>query len=221
MTLRQDVGGSSISRLVEAFRRLPGVGPKSAQRLAYHVLRSPAGEARDLAEALIEVKERTVFCSRCQQISDGDPCPICLDGQRDRSMICVVEEPLDLVAIERTQGFHGLYHVLHGVISPADGVGPEDLKIRELLRRLDGAEAAGGEDADEPAIAVAVPVSEVIVATNPNLEGEATAMYLARLIEPLGVRVTRLARGLPAGADLEYADNVTLERALAHRQRVE
>ena len=221
MTLRRDVGGSSISRLVEGFRRLPGIGPKSAQRLAYHVLRSPAGEARDLAEALIEVKERTVFCSRCQQISDGDPCPICLDGQRDRSMICVVEEPLDLVAIERTQGFHGLYHVLHGVISPADGVGPEDLKIRELLRRLDGAEAAGGEDADEPAASVPIPVSEVIVATNPNLEGEATAMYLARLIEPLGVRVTRLARGLPAGADLEYADNVTLERALAHRQRVE
>ena len=219
MTLRQDVGGSSISRLVEGFRRLPGIGPKSAQRLAYHVLRSPAGEARDLAEALIEVKERTVFCSRCQQISDGDPCPICLDGQRDRSMICVVEEPLDLVAIERTQGFHGLYHVLHGVISPADGVGPEDLKIRELLRRLDGVEAS--VDGEEPAASAPIPVSEVIVATNPNLEGEATAMYLARLIEPLGVRVTRLARGLPAGADLEYADNVTLERALAHRQRVE
>ncbi len=223
MSLRQDGAGSSISRLVEAFRRLPGVGPKSAQRLAYHVLRSPAGEARDLAEALIEVKERTVFCSRCQQISDGDPCPICLDGQRDRSVICVVEEPLDLVAIERTQGYHGLYHVLHGVISPADGVGPEDLRIRELLRRLDGAAPAASEDGDgeESDASTAVPVSEVIVATNPNLEGEATAMYLARLIEPLGVRVTRLARGLPAGADLEYADNVTLERALAHRQRVE
>ncbi len=219
MTLRESGTGSSISRLVEAFRRLPGVGPKSAQRLAYHVLRSPAGEARDLAEALIEVKERTVFCSRCQQISDGDPCPICLDGQRDRSVICVVEEPLDLVAIERTQGYHGLYHVLHGVISPADGVGPEDLRIRELLRRLDGAERPA--DGEEPAASAAVPVAEVIVATNPNLEGEATAMYLARLIEPLGVRVTRLARGLPAGADLEYADNVTLERALEHRQRVE
>ena len=218
MTLRHDGGGSSISRLVEGFRRLPGIGPKSAQRLAYHVLRSPAAEARDLAEALIEVKERTVFCSRCQQISDGDPCPICLDGQRDRSMICVVEEPLDLVAIERTQGFHGLYHVLHGVISPADGVGPEDLRIGELLRRLDGAGDAAGEDGEA---SEAIPVSEVIVATNPNLEGEATAMYLARLIEPLGVRVTRLARGLPAGADLEYADNVTLERALVHRQRVE
>ena len=227
MTLRQGGSGSSISRLVEAFRRLPGVGPKSAQRLAYHVLRSPAGEARDLAEALIEVKERTVFCSRCQQISDGDPCPICLDGQRDRSVICVVEEPLDLVAIERTQGFHGLYHVLHGVISPADGVGPEDLRIRELLRRLDGvggaapSEGEEGEEGEDSAASDAVPVSEVIVATNPNLEGEATAMYLARLIEPLGVRVTRLARGLPAGADLEYADNVTLERALTHRQRVE
>ncbi len=221
MTLREGGTGSSISRLVEAFRRLPGVGPKSAQRLAYHVLRSPAGEARDLAEALIEVKERTVFCSRCQQISDGDPCPICLDGQRDRSVICVVEEPLDLVAIERTQGYHGLYHVLHGVISPADGVGPEDLRIRELLRRLDGAERPAHADGEEPAAASAVPVAEVIVATNPNLEGEATAMYLARLIEPLGVRVTRLARGLPAGADLEYADNVTLERALEHRQRVE
>ena len=210
MSLRQDgSGGSSISRLVEAFRRLPGVGPKSAQRLAYHVLRSPPGDARDLAEALIEVKERTVFCSRCQQISDGDPCPICLDTQRDRSVICVVEEPLDLVAIERTQGYHGLYHVLHGVISPADGVGPEDLRVRELLSRLDAGSAVreGGEESVESA---PVPVSEVIVATNPNLEGE-----------PLGVRVTRLARGLPAGADLEYADNVTLERALAHRQRVE
>ena len=221
MTLREGGTGSSISRLVEAFRRLPGVGPKSAQRLAYHVLRSPTGEARDLAEALIEVKERTVFCSRCQQISDGDPCPICLDGQRDRSVICVVEEPLDLVAIERTQGYHGLYHVLHGVISPADGVGPEDLRIRELLRRLDGVEPAANDGEEAPGSSSALPVSEVIVATNPNLEGEATAMYLARLIEPLGVRVTRLARGLPAGADLEYADNVTLERALAHRQRVE
>ena len=221
MSLRRDGSASSISRLVEAFRRLPGIGPKSAQRLAYHVLRSPAGEARDLAEALIEVKERTVFCSRCQQISDGDPCPICLDGQRDRGVICVVEEPLDLVAIERTQGYHGLYHVLHGVISPADGVGPEDLRIRELLARLGAAGGATEEGSEEPGEPAPVPVAEVIVATNPNLEGEATAMYLARLIEPLGVRVTRLARGLPAGADLEYADNVTLERALAHRQRVE
>ncbi len=208
---------SSIARLVESFHRLPGIGPKSAQRLAYHVLRSPPDEARELAKALLDVKERTVLCTRCQQISDSDPCPICSDTQRDRTQICVVEEPLDLVAIERTQSYHGLYHVLHGVISPADGVGPEDLKIQELLARLrDGNAPEGDGDAPE-----AARVAEVIVATNPNLEGEATAMYLARLIGPLGVRVTRLARGLPAGADIEYADNVTLERALAHRQSVE
>ena len=222
----RDGGGTSISRLVQSFRRLPGIGPKSAQRLAYHVLRSPAQEARQLAEALIEVKERTVLCSRCQQISDSDPCPVCTDARRDHTLICVVEEPLDLVAIERTQGYRGLYHVLHGVISPADGVGPDDLRIRELLARLRAATPGGAPDGGTDgesggAPDGAAPVAEVIVATNPNLEGEATAMYLARLIEPLGVRVTRLARGLPAGADLEYADNVTLERALAHRQRIE
>ena len=203
---------STIARLVEAFHRLPGVGPKSAQRLAYHVLRAPEREARDLAEALLDVKRRAVFCASCQQISDADPCAICGDPRRDRRTICVVEEPLDLVAIERTRGYRGLYHVLHGAISPADGVGPEDLRIAELLARLrDGGEDGGGEDAP----------FEVIVATNPNLEGEATAMYLARLLEPLGVRVTRLARGLPAGADLEYVDQLTLERALEHRQAVE
>ena len=202
-------GSSAITRLVESFHRLPGIGPKSAQRLAYHVLRAPEEEARSLAEALLDVKQRAVLCGSCQQISDTDPCAVCDDTRRDRTVICVVEEPLDLVAIERTNGYHGLYHVLHGAISPTDGVGPEDLKISELLARLrrehDDAEA----------------VTEVIVATNPNLEGEATAMYLARLLEPLGVRVTRLARGLPAGADLEYVDNVTLERALAFRQSVE
>ncbi len=202
-------GSSAITRLVESFHRLPGIGPKSAQRLAYHVLRAPEEEARSLAEALLDVKQRAVLCGACQQISDTDPCAVCDDTRRDRTVICVVEEPLDLVAIERTNGYHGLYHVLHGAISPTDGVGPEDLKISELLARLrrehDDAEA----------------VTEVIVATNPNLEGEATAMYLARLLEPLGVRVTRLARGLPAGADLEYVDNVTLERALAFRQSVE
>ena len=203
---------STIARLVEAFHRLPGVGPKSAQRLAYHVLRAPEREARDLAEALLDVKRRAVFCASCQQISDADPCAICGDPRRDRRTICVVEEPLDLVAIERTRGYRGLYHVLHGAISPADGVGPEDLRIAELLARLrGGGEDGGGEDAP----------FEVIVATNPNLEGEATAMYLARLLEPLGVRVTRLARGLPAGADLEYVDQLTLERAIEHRQAVE
>ena len=201
---------SAITRLVESFHRLPGIGPKSAQRLAYHVLRAPEGEARALAEALLDVKERAVLCAGCQQVSDSDPCSICNDSQRDRAMICVVEEPLDLVAIERTNSYHGLYHVLHGAISPADGVGPEDLKISELLARL---RRGAREEADA--------VAEVIVATNPNLEGEATAMYLARLLEPLGVRVTRLARGLPAGADLEYVDNVTLERALTFRQAVE
>lgn len=197
---------SPIQRLVEAFHRLPGIGPKSAQRLAYHILRAPEEEARALADALIEVKERVVFCSRCQDITDQNPCRICLDGSRDRTVICVVEEPLDLRAIERMRGYHGLFHVLHGVISPADGIGPEDLKIAELLARL--------RDVDRE-------VAEVIVATNPNLEGEATAMYLGRLLTPLGVRVTRLARGLPAGADLEYADDVTLGRALEFRQSVE
>ncbi|HRC61948.1 MAG TPA: recombination mediator RecR [Dehalococcoidia bacterium] len=197
---------SPIQRLVEAFHRLPGIGPKSAQRLAYYILRAPEEEARALAEALLEVKERVVLCSRCQDITDQDPCRICLDTSRDRTSICVVEEPLDLRAIERTRGYHGLFHVLHGVISPADGVGPEDLKIAELLARL--------RDVDHDA-------TEVIVATNPNLEGEATAMYLGRLLTPLGIRVTRLARGLPAGADLEYADDVTLGRALEFRQVVE
>ncbi|MPZ98813.1 MAG: recombination protein RecR [Dehalococcoidia bacterium] len=197
---------SPITRLVEAFHRLPGIGPKSAQRLAYHVLRAPETEAKDLAEALMEVKRSIVLCERCQDLTSESPCRICLDLSRDRTSICVVEEPLDVRAIERTRGHHGLYHVLHGVISPTDGIGPEDLKIQELLARL--------RDIDTE-------VSEVIVATNPNLEGEATSMYLGRLLRPLGIRVTRLARGLPAGADLEYADDVTLGRALEFRQEVQ
>ena len=201
-----DGGGSPITRLVEAFHRLPGVGPKTAQRLAYHVLRAPEAEARALAEALLEVKERAVLCGRCQNITDRDPCRLCADTQRDRTLLCVVEEPLDLVAIERTHGFHGLFHVLHGVISPADGIGPEELKIQQLLTRLRGPDSE---------------VREVVVAANPNLEGEATAMYLSRLLTPLGLRVTRLARGLPQGADLEYADAVTLGRALEFRQALE
>lgn len=196
---------SPITRLVEAFHRLPGIGPKSAQRLAYYILRAPDAEATALAEALIEVKRSVVLCARCQDLTTQSPCRICSDGARDRATICVVEEPLDVRAIERTGGFHGLYHVLHGVISPADGIGPEDLKIQELLARI--------RDIDTG-------VTEVIVATNPNLEGEATAMYLGRLLQPLGIRVTRLARGLPAGADLEYADDVTLGRALEFRQEV-
>jgi recombination protein RecR len=201
----QQNGDSPIMRLVDAFHRLPGIGPKSAQRLAYYILRASPEEAAELAESLLEVKRSVVLCARCQDLTSASPCRICLDATRDRTEICVVEEPLDVRAIERTGGFHGLYHVLHGVISPSDGIGPEDLKIQELLTRL--------RDLDTEVV-------EVIVATNPNLEGEATAMYLGRLLRPLGIRVTRLARGLPAGADLEYADDVTLGRALEFRQEV-
>ncbi|HJM76150.1 MAG TPA: recombination mediator RecR [Dehalococcoidia bacterium] len=197
---------SPITKLIEAFNRLPGIGPKSAQRLAYHVLRSNDEEARSLADALIDVKEHVVLCDQCQNVSDRSPCGVCADTSRDRTLLCVVEEPLDVLAIERTGGFGGLFHVLHGVISPVDGVGPEEIKIAELLTRL--------RDTDTE-------VAEVIVATNPNLEGEATAMYLARLLGPLEIRVTRLARGLPAGADLEYADDLTLGRAIEFRQDVQ
>ena len=192
-----------ITRLIEAFHKLPGIGPKSAQRLTYHLLRAPASEARALAQALIELKERITLCSICQNVTETNPCGVCTDTQRDRSIICVVEEPLDILAIERTHGFRGLYHVLHGAVSPVDGIGPEDLKIEELLARLRDGQ-----------------VREVIMATNPNLEGEATAMYVSRLVSPLGIRVTRLARGLPMGSDLEYADDVTLARALENRQEV-
>ena len=192
-----------VARLIEEFHKLPGIGPKSAQRLTYYLLRAPADEARALAQAILEVKEKTVLCSVCQNIADSDPCAICSNSGRDHGAICVVEEPLDILALERAAAYRGLYHVLHGVISPMDGVGPEDLKVQELLSRLRSGD-----------------VHEVIMATNPNLEGEATAMYIARLISPLGVKVTRLARGLPVGADLEYADNVTLARALEGRQEV-
>ena len=192
-----------VGRLIEELSRLPGIGPKSAQRLAYYLLRAPQEYAQALAQAILEVKEKIVLCSVCQNITDSDPCAICRDEQREQSIICVVEEPLDILALERTGSYKGLYHVLHGAISPVDGVGPDDLKVRELLARLkDGR------------------VREVIMATNPNLQGEATAMYLSRLIAPLGVKMTRLARGLPMGADLEYADNITLARALEGRQEV-
>jgi recombination protein RecR len=192
-----------VARLIEELHKLPGVGPKSAQRLTYYLLRAPQEEAKALAEAILEVKEKITFCSICQNVTDRDPCLICADSERDASLICVVEEPLDILALERTRSYNGLYHVLHGVISPMDGVGPEHLKVEELLERLKGST-----------------VQEVILATNPNLEGEATAMYLGRLLRPLGVRVTRLARGLPSGADLEYADDLTLTRALEGRQEM-
>jgi recombination protein RecR len=192
-----------VSRLIEEFNKLPGIGPKSAARLAYHLLRMPEAEARSLAEAIIAIKEKIVLCSICQNITECDPCAICRSEGRDQSKICVVEEPLDILALERTRQYHGLYHVLHGVISPMEGIGPDELKIRELLGRLKGGK-----------------VEEIILATNPNLEGEATAMYLQRLLSPLGIRITSLARGLPVGGDLEYADEVTLSRALEGRREV-
>ena len=192
-----------VSRLIEELNKLPGIGPKSAARLTYYLLRIPEAEARALAEAIIAVKEKTVLCSSCQNITDSNPCAVCASKERDHSIICVVKDPLDIMALERTGQYRGLYHVLHGVLSPMDGIGPDDLKIKELLQRL----KAGS-------------VSEVILATNPNLEGEATAMYLQRLLSPFGVRLTRLARGLPVGGDLEYADEVTLTHALEGRQEM-
>ena len=197
-----------VARLIEAFSRLPGVGPKTAQRLTFHLLRAPDTEARILAAALIDVRDKVVFCDRCFNISDAPLCPICRDPSRDISRLCVVEEPLDVLALERTGEFHGLYHVLHGAISPIDGVGPERLRIRELLARADEAKRDGA------------PLEEVILATNPTLEGEATAMYLAERLEQSVVVVSRIARGLPVGGDLEYADEVTLIRALQGRRAV-
>ncbi|MDP6667561.1 MAG: recombination mediator RecR [Dehalococcoidia bacterium] len=192
-----------VARLIEAFHRLPGVGPKSAQRLTYHLIRMPQEEAEELAAAILGVKEKVVLCDTCANLAESPECAVCGDGRRDRTRICVVEEPLDVVAIERARVFAGLYHVLHGVISPVNGIGPNDLKLRELLERLrDGS------------------VTEVIVATNPNLEGEATAMYIQQLIGPLGVTVTRLARGLPSGSDIEYADDSTLAHALESRAEI-
>jgi recombination protein RecR len=192
-----------ISRLIEELNKLPGIGPKTAQRLAYHLLQAPPERTRDLANAIVSIKENLKLCSVCLNITDSDPCGICDDESRDRTRICVVEEPIDIMPLERTKKYRGLYHVLHGVISPSDGIKPEDLHIRELLDRLSSN-----------------PIIEVILATNPNVEGEATSMYIQRLISPLGIRITRLARGLPFGGDLEYADDVTLSRALEGRQEM-
>jgi recombination protein RecR len=197
-----------VARLIEAFARLPGIGPKTAQRLTYHLLRAPDGEARILAAALVDVRDKVVFCERCFNISDQPLCPICRDPARDETRLCVVEEPLDVLALERTSEFKGLYHVLHGAISPIDGIGPDRLKVRELLGRADDAAKNG------------TPLAEVILATNPTLEGEATAMYLAERLEGSVGAVTRIARGLPVGGDLEYADEVTLIRALQGRRAV-
>lgn len=190
-----------IGRLVEELHKLPGIGNKTAQRLTYYLVRMPEVEAKSLAEALLAVKDNIVLCSQCYNITESDPCGLCLNPQRDQTSVCVVEEAMDVLAIERTGVYSGLYHVLHGVISPMNGIGPDDLKIRPLLSRL-----AKGT------------VREIVLATNPNLEGEATAMYLQKLITPLGMKVTRLARGLPEGGDLEYADDLTLGRAMEGRQ---
>jgi recombination protein RecR len=197
-----------VARLIESFGRLPGIGPKTAQRLTYHLLRAPDAEARALAAALVDVRDKVVFCERCFNISDQALCAICRDPGRDQTRLCVVEEPLDVLALERTAEFKGLYHVLHGAISPIDGIGPERLRIRELLARADEAKRDG------------VPFVEVIIATNPTLEGEATAMYLNERLESVVGSVTRIARGLPVGGDLEYADEVTLIRALQGRRAV-
>ena len=198
----------AITNLVESFERLPGVGPKTAQRLTFHLLRAPDAEARQLAVALVAVRDEVVFCERCFNISDAPLCPLCRDPGRDGQRLCVVEEPLDVLALERTGEFKGLYHVLHGAISPIDGIGPDRLRIRELLARVEEAFAAGE------------PFEEVILATNPTLEGEATAMFLDERLDGRVGLVSRIARGIPVGGDLEYADEVTLIRALQGRRAI-
>jgi len=201
MTSNSQSAAVPVARLVDEFHKLPGIGPKTAQRLTYYLVRMPKEEAQSLAEAINAVKERIVLCSRCYNITENEPCVLCADTRRDESRICVVEEALDVLALERTKTYNGLYHVLHGVISPMNGIGPNDLQIKSLLARLRSGT-----------------VQEVILATNPNLEGEATSMYIHKLISPLGINVTRPARGLPMGGDLEYADEVTLARAIEGRQ---
>ena len=192
-----------LARLIEHLQRLPGIGAKSAQRLAYHILRTPREAADQLCAAVQDVKERVTYCSTCNNITDVDPCAFCTDDRRERHVICVVEEPQNVAAIEKTREFRGIYHVLMGALSPLQGIGPDDLKIRGLLTRV----GEGG-------------VNEVVLATNPNIEGEATALYLARLLKPLGVRVTRIATGIPVGSDIEYADEITMTKAMEGRREV-
>lgn len=192
-----------IARLVDELNKLPGIGPKTAQRLAYHLVTGSKENARSLAEAIVDAREQTIYCSTCCTITDTDPCKLCADPARDATTLCIVEEPKDVFVLERTREFKGRYHVLHGAISPMDGVGPQDLKIQELLARLHAGD-----------------VTEVILATDPNVEGEATAMYIARLLKPLGLKVTRMAHGMPVGGDLEYVDEVTLTKALQGRREL-
>lgn len=194
---------TSIGRLIDELTKLPGIGEKTAQRLTFFLLKAPEEDVRELANALIAVKEHVRYCSVCGNITEQDPCGICRDEKRHRQLICVVEEPNDLFAIERTREYSGLYHVLMGTLSPLDGIGPEDIRIQELLVRLQQS-----------------PCDEVIIATNPNVEGEATAMYLAKLLKPLGVKITRIAHGIPVGGDLEYADEITMTRALEGRREL-
>jgi recombination protein RecR len=191
----------AIGRLVQEFSKLPGIGPKSAQRITFHLLRSPEEKARALAEALVSLKQRVNLCSICCNVTESDPCPICRNAQRDTSLVCIVEQPQDILALEHTGAYKGLYHVLHGAISPTEGIGADNIRIKELLSRFQNNT-----------------VKEVILATNTNLEGEQTAIYLSRVIAPLGIKVTRIARGLPFGTELEFADDVTLTRALEGRQ---
>ncbi len=192
-----------IERLIREFKKLPGIGPKSAQRLVFHLIRGSSQDCESLAEAVFQLKSSLVLCSVCNDITDVDPCRICTDSRRDAKLICVVEEPFNVLSIERTGAYQGHYHVLHGVISPINGIGPDDLKLKNLFGRLKDAE-----------------VEEVIVATNPTSEGEATALYLSKLITPLDIRITRIAAGIPVGSDLEYTDAVTLTRALSGRQSI-
>ncbi|HLC27396.1 MAG TPA: recombination mediator RecR [bacterium] len=197
------IGPKSLDNLAQELLRLPGVGPKTAQRLAFHLLKRPKAEAEALAQAIVNLKEKVIHCSVCCGITEQDPCPICRNPERNPALICVVEEPNDLFALEKSGEFRGKYHVLMGALSPLDGIGPQDLRIDPLLNRL----RSGG-------------VEEVIIATNPNMEGEATALYLAKLIKPLGIKVTRIARGLPMGGDLAYADEVTLAKSLQGRREI-
>lgn len=191
-----------VRKLIESFEKLPGIGPKTAQRLTFYLLHVPQKQLDDFSEALAKLKKSTVLCSICFNVAEEDPCPICSNRNREKSLICIVEQPLDVLALEKTGDYRGVYHVLHGAISPLNNIGPDELHIRELLPRLKNGE-----------------VKEVILATNPNMEGEATAMYIARLIKPLEIKVTRLAHGLPVGGDLEYADEVTLSRAIEGRRK--
>jgi recombination protein RecR len=192
-----------LAKLIEHFRSLPGIGAKTATRLAYHILDMDVEKAKALANAIIEAKEKIGFCNTCFDLSDTNPCKICTSENRDRSIICVVEQPRDVGAMERMRDFKGLYHVLHGTLSPLEGIGPDDIRIKELLNRLYSSD-----------------VKEIIMATNPNVEGEATAMYVAKLLKPIGIKVTRIAHGLPVGGDLEYADEVTLSKALENRREI-